>query len=422
MRFEQTILAFLASFVLSMLGSGQTGITGRTVRGTIGSRPEPARLSVDLKLNTPSETGLLFENETASLSLIVMNEGGLPAERVIARMKFPREAEGLILDSTLFIGRIAPEDTVQVNHPIGTTVIRSRQDVAVIVEVSDSAGFLVRQPLVLSLEKSNSISGNADIGTVGQELNQQQQLANIFSVARNWLLVIGINQYVHWPILQTPVADAKEVKRVLMNRYGFESRYVIELYDGNATRSEIIRNLEYLARVVRPEDNLLIYYGGHGFHDKLLNRGYWIPVNAEPESSSDYLPNTELYAFIAAIRSRATLVISDACFSGVLFRGGFQEAQNERYILEVSKLKARQVLISGGNEPVMDSGISSEHSVFAYYLIDRLKTNQARYMTAGSLFEDIKVPVSNNSLQTPQCKPISNTGDEGGQYVFVRRR
>ena len=96
--------------------------------------------------------------------------------------------------------------------------------------------------------------------------------------------------------------------------------------------------------------------------------------------------------------------------------------QNERYIGQVSKLKARQAIISGGNEPVMDSGISGKHSIFAHYLVDRLKQNQDRYLTVSSLFERIKVPITNSSQQTPQCRPIHNTGDEGGEFVFVKRR
>jgi hypothetical protein len=400
----------------------QTGVIGKTSRGVLGDKPTPARLSVEFDISTPSGSGLLFENESGSLNLVVANEGDLPARQVVARMSLPREAEGLILDSTVFVGTIEAGDTVRISHPIVTTIIRSRQDVALLIEVSDSAGFMVRQPVVLSLEKSN-VSAAVLAGVVpSTKVSHQQQLADVFSAARNWLFLIGVNRYVHWPELGTPVSDARELKDVLMSRYGFESRYLVELYDGDATRSEVIKNLEYLARVVRPEDNVVIYFGGHGMYDRILSRGYWIPANAEMGSSSDYLPNTELYAFIAAINSRATLVISDACFSGALFRGKPQEPQNERYFLEVSKLKARQALISGGNEPVTDTGISSEHSVFAYYLIDRLRANQDRYLTASTLFERIKVPISNSSLQTPQCKPISNTGDEGGEFVFVRRR
>ena len=207
---------------------------------------------------------------------------------------------------------------------------------------------------------------------------------------------------------------------LMIRRYGFESRYVIELYDGKGTRGEMIKGFEYLAQKVRPEDNVVIYYGGHGKFDKAMNRGYWVPVNGELHSTAEYLANTELHAFVAAINSRATLVISDACFSGTLFRG--DEDANERYFREVAKLKARQALISGGNEPVMDTGLSSNHSVFAHYLLNRLSNNQEKYLTASDLFERIKLPVSNSSLQTPQCRPIGNTGDEGGEFVFVRYR
>jgi uncharacterized caspase-like protein len=222
--------------------------------------------------------------------------------------------------------------------------------------------------------------------------------------------------------LETPVTDARALKSALMSKYGFDPKYVLELYDREATREGIIKNLEYLTKAVRPEDNLLIFFAGHGKYDRVLQRGYWIPTDAEVGSTANYLANTDIQAFISAIGSRATLVVSDACFSGTIFRDSPPKPKTERYFTEVSKLKARQALISGGNEPVMDAGVSNDHSIFAYYLLDRLRSNQDPYLTVSSLFERIKLPVSNSSQQTPQCMPIFSAGDEGGEFVFVRRK
>jgi hypothetical protein len=365
---------------------------------------------------TPSGRGLLFEDEEGTLAIAIINEGGLTASNVSARVMLPPDVEGLIVDSARFVGDVAPGDTSVMNLPVAATVVRSRRDVGIFIEVSDGAGSMIREPLIISLERSSShATPGAPSVTAPTE-----SLGDILSAGRNWLFVIGIDRYNHWAELQTPVNDAKSFRDLLIRRYGFEARYVIELFDAQATRGEMIKGFEFLAQKVRPEDNVVIYYGGHGRFDKSMNRGYWVPVNGEQHSTAEYLANTELHAFVAAINSRATLVISDACFSGTLFRG--DEDAEQRYLREVSKLKARQALISGGNEPVMDTGLSSNHSIFAHYLLNRLSANQDKYLTASDLFELIKLPISNSSLQTPQCRPIGNTGDEGGQFVFVRYR
>ena len=53
--------------------------------------------------------------------------------------------------------------------------------------------------------------------------------------------------------------------------------------------------------------------------------------------------------------------------------------------------------------------------MFTYYFLRALDRNDEKYFDAGQLFNDLKVPVANNSYQTPAYSPVRNTGDEGGQ-------
>jgi hypothetical protein len=124
------------------------------------------------------------------------------------------------------------------------------------------------------------------------------------------------------------------------------------------------------------------------------------------------------------MKSRSILVVSDACFSSTVFRGEaprFRYNNPERYFEEASRKPARQVLTSGGNEPVTDGGISVKHSVFAYFLLDALKNNAARYLPAISLFEAIKIPVTTRSLQKPELITLYGAGHDGGEFIFVKK-
>jgi hypothetical protein len=92
------------------------------------------------------------------------------------------------------------------------------------------------------------------------------------------------------------------------------------------------------------------------------------------------------------------------------------------YIQQAAKLKARQVVTSGGNEPVAGGWMFlDQNSLFAHYLIARLERNPDKYLTASSLFLQVKTPVSNKGFQTPQYKTVRDIGDEGGEFVFVRK-
>ena len=75
-------------------------------------------------------------------------------------------------------------------------------------------------------------------------------------------------------------------------------------------------------------------------------------------------------------------------------------------------------MTSGNKTPVSDVG-SGGHSVFAYQLLKELRKNEKPYISIQELCTRIAPIVSNNSEQTPLCRPIRNTGDQGGEFVFV---
>lgn len=242
------------------------------------------------------------------------------------------------------------------------------------------------------------------------------------TIGKYYALIIGIDQYSgSWTPLHNAVNDAKAVEGLLKQKYKFD--FFKTLYDGQASRAGIIQELEWLIENVRPIDNVFIYYSGHGEYKEALKKGYWVPVDAKISSTSAYISNSDLQTYLGGINSKHTLLVSDACFSGDIFRGNtvtvpFQES--EKYYTEVHNLTSRQAITSGGIEPVMDGG-KDGHSVFAYYFLKTLNTNESRYFDAGQLYTKIKIPVINNSEQTPRISPIKQTGDEGGQFIFIKK-
>lgn len=242
------------------------------------------------------------------------------------------------------------------------------------------------------------------------------------SVGKYYALVIGIDEYSgNWAPLNNAVRDAQAVAELLGSEYRFEE--VLTLYNEDATRTNIIQKLEYLEANVTEDDNVMIYYSGHGDFKENRGEGYWVPVDATTSSTSSYVSNAAVQGFIGGIQSKHTLLVADACFAGDVFRGNTEMIEfqdSERYYAQVQRLKSRKAMTSGGVEPVMDGGRDG-HSVFAYYLLRALRNNQGRFFDANQLFAEIRIPVVNNSAQTPAFDAIHDTGDEGGQFIFMRR-
>jgi hypothetical protein len=72
----------------------------------------------------------------------------------------------------------------------------------------------------------------------------------------------------------------------------------------------------------------------------------------------------------------------------------------------------------------MTSGSLTEvpdKSVFLEQLVKRLDENTIGYLPAEELFSSFKTTVMNSSPTVPQYGDIKGTGDEGGDFIFVRR-
>jgi Caspase domain/Glucodextranase, domain B len=253
-----------------------------------------------------------------------------------------------------------------------------------------------------------------------------RKLEDIIKGGKYIALVIGIDSYNgYWPQLRNAANDAEGVAEALKRYYTFDKVYT--LIDQQATRKNILDKFDWLSKNLTPDDNLLIFYSGHGQFNKILNKGFWVPVDATSNSVADYISNDDIKTFIGGIPSKHTLLITDACFAGDIFRGApteesapFDPNNMERYYKEVYSKQSRDALTSGGLEEVMDNG-KDHHSIFTYYLLKTLKDNQQKYMDATQLYNDFKVAVANNSDQTPILQALRDTDDEGGQFIFVRK-
>ena len=232
-------------------------------------------------------------------------------------------------------------------------------------------------------------------------------------------LIIGINDYndPKIPDLETAVKDAKAMAKLLRERYGFRIKLLL---DRKATKEAIYQALRSLASSTKPDDSVLIYYAGHGDLDRLTNDGWWIPTDAKGGNPVTYLNNFLVQTYIRSMRARHVLLISDSCYSGTLFGQARTMPQviDGKYYLNLYNEKSRWGITSGNKTPVSDYGTGG-HSVFAYQLLKELRNTEKPYTSTQELYTRIAPIISNNSEQTPLCRPIRNTGDQGGEFVFV---
>jgi hypothetical protein len=258
---------------------------------------------------------------------------------------------------------------------------------------------------------------------LGQEVRGFQVSATDNSSAVSngnyYALVIGIDDYpAPLPKLKTAVADAQAIADVLKKRYGFQ---VKTLLDHDATRANIIDAIHHYRNTLGPNDNLLIYYAGHGYADHEAEKAYWLPVDADSSDSANRIISDDLTTDIKVLPARHVLLISDSCYSGDLLRDVDAPApsQGEQGLLNrMLRSRSRTLMASGSDEPVSDKGANG-HSVFANAVLNALTGVTTSQFTAEDLFHDwVLQQVVGKSQQRPQYSiiPDSNNGD--GDFVF----
>jgi hypothetical protein len=230
-----------------------------------------------------------------------------------------------------------------------------------------------------------------------------------------YALLIAINDY-NDPLinnLDKPISDAQKLFDVLVSDYLFEKSHITFLK--NPTREQIISALDRLENEVTKADNLLIFYAGHGYWNDLTQKGYWLASDASKQNTANWIGNSSISDYIRSIPAKHTLLIADACFSGSIFKtraafGGLDKSAQRLY-----DLTSRKAMTSGTLTEVPDK------SVFIEYLIKRLYDNSESYLSSEQLFFSFKPAVLNNTENIPQFGVVGNSGDEGGDFIFIKR-
>ena len=259
--------------------------------------------------------------------------------------------------------------------------------------------------------RSRTTENESSGGTTANPAVKNQKISN---VGKFYALIIGNNEYqdLEIPSLDEPVSDASKLFDVLTTRYTFEKSNVTFLK--NATYVQMIQAFDDLSNKITKNDNLLVFYAGHGWWNEIKSLGFWLPVDAKKTNTAYWIPNSRISDYMSSIKSKHTLLIADACFSGSIFKTrGLIDAKPS--INKLYELPSKKAMTSGTLKEVPDK------SVFLQYLVQRLNENTEKYISSDILFSSFREAVLNNSPTEPQYGTIQNAGDEGGEFIFILR-
>ena len=239
----------------------------------------------------------------------------------------------------------------------------------------------------------------------------------------NYLLAIGIDAYEHITPLTNCVRDTQDFVEVLQTEYGFTADHTITLYDAAATRSGILEAFESLSDTLTEQDNLLIYFAGHGYFKASNSIGCLAPVDADMKAIWTLIYNSVIRDYIRGIPAHHIFLVVDSCFSGDLILRSHEEEDltraTEAYADRVDAKPSRWGLAAGRIEKVSD-GIAGNNSPFNKALVTFLKTHNAHRFAVSELISHVSKITTYNADQTPIGGVLNKSGHQGGEFVFSR--
>ncbi|NIK72653.1 tetratricopeptide (TPR) repeat protein [Thermonema lapsum] len=240
---------------------------------------------------------------------------------------------------------------------------------------------------------------------------------------RYYALLFATNQYEHWNDLVNPVPDAQAIAHTLRTLYGFEIDLVI-----NPSKEQVLLKIkEYLLKEYQAEDELFIFFAGHGQYDELFGEGYLVTADSrtDDETKSSYLSYSSLRTYINNIPCRHILLMMDVCFGGTfdpaiaktVQQRGISELnaeEREAFIKEKLSVMTRKYITSGGKEYVSD-GTPGKHSPFVRRFLEALRSmgGDDRILTIAELMTYLEVI-------KPQPR-LGEFGDNepGSDFLFI---
>lgn len=252
--------------------------------------------------------------------------------------------------------------------------------------------------------------------TLKAETNRRgfQLRENVLDFGTYHALIIAVQKYDdnQWTNPGPTIDIARRLKQVLSERYMFNSSNITFLQD--PTRQEILGEFETLRQTLTEGDNLLLVYVGLGSYLEQIDQGYWIPRDASYEQRATWITNLTIQEYCDKLSSKHVLLISDARISGndALASGGSLPPDSS--LMQMTGRRSRRA-ISGNT--MRDILVNKD---FLQTFIQVLEKNQKKHLSGAQIALDLSI-LKSISGQTPVYGVIRGSGDDGGEFVFVRR-
>jgi len=195
----------------------------------------------------------------------------------------------------------------------------------------------------------------------------------------SYALVIGIENYRDVPEATGARGDAESFATMMRTTLGVPSENVRLLLDERASRSDINKEMRWLAANVPAGGRVYFYYSGHGAPEPTKGISYIVPYDGDPSYLADTaLPMSDVVKGLEGTKAKEVVAFADSCFSGAGGRSVLPEGT--RPLVRVAKTKAAgrvSLLAASTGAEISGPAPDGDGGLFTHHLLEAIGTGAA---------------------------------------------
>ena len=369
------------------------------------------------------ETTAIEYSEIIEVSTFIQNTGKSKAEDVQATVEIENENIFLLSENSNFsLGTMNSGEYKEIKFVFTVNKRFDEDNLPIKLKISELTGDYGESfDLGLKMNRTTVASRDFKISPLAVENNRNLENSKILTIDiheeipeageenRDAIAVVmGNSFYKKTKNVDFAINDALAMRTYLIKTLGYKDGNIF--YIENATQSDFMTYFgvkgnykgKLFNAVKKNKSDVFIYYSGHGAPGLKDQKGYFVPVECDPQyvELGGY-PLETFYENLAEIPAKSFTVILDACFSGADIFENISpiviQVKNP-----VMKLNHGIVLASSSGNQVSSWYNEKQHGMFTYFFLKGIHNKNGDLNKDGQLtYEELYKFISDESEGVP---------------------
>ena len=256
-----------------------------------------------------------------------------------------------------------------------------------------------------------------------------------------YALLVGVSNFKEGSGIRSLSRPAHDVQTfgefINSQKKVFRQTYVTTLTNERATQTDILIQIDEIAKKAKSNDTVIFFFSGHGASDPKNPKGfYFLPYDARKEHIARSSVNMGGLEFLGTIQAKRLLVIADACHSGGYFKWPSKSVHDpvEMFRQSLADSRGMAVIMSSAGDELSWEPPSLDNSLFTHFLLKGLRGEADRdgdgiiTLSEAYRYASEEVRVFSDRIQNPILVnrteagsfPLSFVGKSDPRQVLVR--